>query len=343
VRVGIAYDLREDYLKEGFTAEQSAEFDAPETIDAIEQALDAMGYQPVRIGNVRRLVARLAEGERWDLVFNIAEGLSGLGREAQVPGLLEAYGIPYTFSDPLALCLTLHKAMAKRVVRDCGQPTADFRVIEREADIRALDLEPPLFVKPVAEGTGKGVSAASRIEDLGQLAPACRRLLAQFRQPVLVERFLPGREFTVGIVGTGEGARSIGVMEILLGPESDQEGYTFLNKEHYEERVSYRLVEDAAARQAEAVALGAWRCLGCRDGGRVDLRADRDGRPQFLEVNPLAGLHPRRSDLVILARLAGLPFQELIAAIMASAHQRLALPAQPHGGGVPRRRSVAGA
>ncbi len=341
MRVGITYDLREAYLAQGFTPEQTAEFDAPETIEGIEQALASLGYIPERIGGIGQLAARLVAGERWELVFNVAEGLAGMGREAQVPALLEAYDIPYTFSDPLVLCLALHKGMAKRVVRDCGVPTPDFHVVETDEDIGAVALPPPLFVKPVAEGTGKGVSAGSRIEDLGQLAPACRRLLAQFRQAVLVERFLPGREFTVGVVGTGAGARSVGAMEILLGPESDPEGYTFLNKEHYEERVNYRLVQDDAARQAEGVALAAWRCLGCRDGGRVDLRADREGRPQFLEVNPLAGLDPRRSDLVILARLAGLQFQELIAMIMTSAHQRLGLPAQTSGG-VPRRRSAAG-
>jgi D-alanine-D-alanine ligase len=325
VKVGVAYDLRDDYLACGLTPEETAEFDAAETIEAIEEALHGLGYEPVRIGNVRALASRLVGGERWDLVFNIAEGLRGMGREAQVPALLDAYDIPYSFSDPLALCLTLHKGMAKRVVRDCGVPTPDFQVIETEADLQRVNLVPPLFVKPVAEGTGKGVSAASRIDDWAQLGPPCRDLLARFGQPVLIERFLPGREFTLGVVGTGRRARSLGVMEVLLRGASDPHGYTFLNKEHYEERVSYRLVDDAGARMAEAVGLAAWRALGCRDAGRVDLRADAFGDPQFLEVNPLAGLHPRRSDLVILAGLAGIDFQELIALIMESVHRRLGL------------------
>ena len=129
MKVGITYDLREEYLCEGFSLEETAEFDKPDTIDSIEEALQLLGHETERIGHVRSLVARLAGGSRWDLVFNIAEGLSGFGREAQVPAVLDAYGIPYTFSDPLVLSLTLHKGMTKRVVRDLGIPTPGFAVV----------------------------------------------------------------------------------------------------------------------------------------------------------------------------------------------------------------------
>src|SRR5512135_3443527 len=134
-RVGMTYDLRTDYLEEGYSEEQTAEFDQPATIDAIEETLGSLGYRTERIGHIRALAKRLVAGERWDLVFNIAEGLRGFGREAQVPALLDAYDIPYTFSDPLLLTLPLHKGMTKRVIRDLGIPTPAFAVIGSPEEI----------------------------------------------------------------------------------------------------------------------------------------------------------------------------------------------------------------
>jgi len=265
----------------------------------------------------------LSAGERWDLVFNIAEGLRGYGREAQVPALLDAYEIPYTFSDPLILSLTLHKGMVKRVIRDLGIPTPAFCVVESDADIPSVDLPFPLFVKPVAEGTGKGIDAASKIMDRQSLKNACRRLLREYQQAVLVETFLPGREFTVGILGTGDDAVSIGVVEVILRENAEPDVYSYENKERYKERVEYRLMNDKVAKQAEKTALAAWRGLGGRDSGRVDLRADAAGIPNFMEVNPIAGLHPENSDLCIIAAKKGMTYTELIEAIMKSALSRL--------------------
>ncbi|MBN2125108.1 MAG: D-alanine--D-alanine ligase, partial [Deltaproteobacteria bacterium] len=264
---------------------------------------------------------------RWDLVFNIAEGVRGFGREAQVPALLDAYEIPYTFSDPLVLSLTLHKGMTKRVIRDLGLPTPDFRLVETMADVRDLDLPFPLFVKPVAEGTGKGIGAASRVSSAKQLHTACRRLLEKFHQPVLVETFLPGREFTVGILGTGKSAEAVGAMEVVLTEQAEPQAYTYKNKKRFVELVQYRPVRDRAARDAMEIALEAWRGLGCRDGGRVDLRADGDGNPAFMEVNPLAGLHPIDSDLPILCRFNGIDYRDLLEKIMDSALSRYQPPA----------------
>ena len=206
MRIALTYDLRDDYLAAGHSEEEAAEFDRPETIDGIAQALAALRHSPVRVGNLAALAARLLAGERWDLVFNIAEGLYGLARESQVPALLDAWRIPYTFSDPLVLALSLHKGMTKRVVRDAGVPTPDFRLVEEEADLDVVDLPFPLFCKPVAEGSSKGVTPASRVAGPDALRAVCRDLLARFRQPVLVEEYLPGRELTVGILGTGRNA-----------------------------------------------------------------------------------------------------------------------------------------
>ncbi len=171
--VGLTYDLRADYLAEGYTEDETAEFDRPETIDAIENALEALGHKTDRIGHFRRLTERLVAGDRWDLVFNIAEGLFGLGREAQVPAILDAYQIPYTFSDPFVLCLCLHKGQTKLVVREAGVATPDFAVVQRLEDIQKIDLPLPLFAKPVAEGTGKGVAPTSKVTDRSRLEPVC--------------------------------------------------------------------------------------------------------------------------------------------------------------------------
>src|SRR6201996_6321271 len=162
MRIGVTYDLRNDYLALGHSEEETTEFDAEETIAAVCDALAGLGHAPVRIGGIKPLTKALASGERWDAVFNICEGLQGVSREAQVPALLEAFDIPYVFSDPLTLALTLDKAMAKRVVRDCGVPTAPFDVIARIEDVSKIGLPFPLFLKPIAEGSGKGIGAHSK-------------------------------------------------------------------------------------------------------------------------------------------------------------------------------------
>ena len=326
MRIGITYDLRDEYLAEGLSEEETAEFDSQETIDAIEQALQGLRFRTDRIGTIRDLTKRLSAGDRWDMVFNIAEGLSGFGREAQVPALLDAFSIPYTFSDPLVLSLTLHKGMTKRVIRDLGIPTPDFAIVETAEEVTTLGMLFPLFAKPIAEGTGKGITAASKIESIDELYSICEILLSQYKQPVLLESFLPGREFTVGMIGTGNDARVIGLVEVVLQEQAEPAAYSYWNKKRYQELVDYRRAHDATAKKAEMVALAAWRGLGCRDAGRVDLRADVHGMPNFIEVNPLAGLHPQDSDLPILCRMAGITYAELIGQIMNSALKRVGGP-----------------
>ena len=327
MQIGLTYDLRSEYLAAGFSEDETAEFDRPDTVSALEGILRELGHQPQRIGHVRQLVEHLAAGDEWDLVVNIAEGLSGIAREAQVPAILDAYGIAYTFSDPLVMALTLHKGLTKTVVRDSGVPTAPFRTVHQLSDVRGMSLPFPLFVKPVAEGTGKGITPKSICRNQRELESTCGDLLTAYDQPVLVETFLPGREFTVGIVGSGDDAEAIGTVEIILRSKAEPEVYSYVNKERCEELVEYRLVsanDDQQVKQAEAVALRAWRVLNCRDGGRVDLRCNSDGNPLFLEVNPLAGLHPEHSDLPILATKVGWTYRELIARILKSAEPRVA-------------------
>jgi D-alanine-D-alanine ligase len=319
MKVGITYDLRSEYLSQGYTEEETAEFDRDDTVVAIETTLQKLGYQTERIGNVIQLAEALVKGKRWDIVFNFCEGLNGIGREAQVPALLDAFKIPYVFSGPLVLALTLHKAMTKSVIRDAKIPTPDFFLVKSVDDINRVKLSYPLFAKPVAEGTGKGIDASSVINDNEELKSRCIYLLERFKQPVLVETYLSGREFTVGIVGTGEKSRSVGVLEIILNPEAEKNVYSYVNKEECEELVVYVLSEGTEAKACEKVALDAWKALECEDGGRVDIRFDDKGIPNFIEVNPLAGLHPEHSDLPILTSKNGIKYVELLKMIMDSA------------------------
>ena len=326
MRIGLTYDLRAEYLAAGFSEEETAEFDRPDTIDALDQALRSLGHGTDRIGSARQLIQRLARGDRWDLVFNIAEGLHGSARESQVPAILDVYDIPYTFSDPLVLAVCLHKGLTKLAIRSAGLPTPDFAVVERTEDLARIDLPFPLFAKPVAEGTGKGIGPSSKLGDRAALERVCRELLDRYHQPVLVETFLPGREFTVGLVGTGADAAVLGTLEIILLPSAEPEAYSYANKERCEELVKYQPVwpeADDEVRRAGQVALAAWRALGCRDAGRLDLRSDASGQPHFIEANPLAGLHPQHSDLPMICTAVGLPYETLIDRIVRSAQQRI--------------------
>jgi D-alanine-D-alanine ligase len=318
LNVGFTFDLRSDYLAMGMSEEETAEFDSAVTIDALEATLRKQGFTVDRIGHVQNLVKRLAKGQRWDFVFNICEGIKGIAREAQVPAILEAFDIPYVFSDPLTLAASLDKATTKDVVRAAGVPTPDFALVTSVSDIAKVDLPFPLFAKPFAEGSGKGISARSHVTDRKSLDAECRRLLQRYDQPVLVETFASGREFTVGITGTGEDATILGVMEVLPTGQAEAHGYGFDNKENYEGRYDYRLATDAEGKRAGEVGLAAYRAMRCRDGGRVDVRSNAKGEPQFLEVNPLAGLNPERSDLIFIARFAGVTFDQLIGRIVNS-------------------------
>ena len=329
--VGIACDLRSEYLAMGYGREQTAELDSEETVEAIAGALETHGCDVQIIGSLRRLAARIASGDRWDLVFNIAEGFYGSAREAQVPALLEAYGIPCTFSDAMTLCVAQHKGLAKLAAAASGVPTPPSIVVgpdtRSEHGFRdaTSHLQYPLFVKPACEGTSKGISIASLVLSPEELEERLYSVLARFPGPVLVEEYLPGREFTVGVAGVAGTSRSLGVAEIILRDSADGAIYSYRNKEECEHRVDYLPASGAVADEAASVAVAAWRALGCRDAGRVDVRQDRDGRISFIEVNPLAGLHPSHSDLPILCNFSGVSYAELIGTILAEASARIPL------------------
>jgi len=299
--------------------EDTAEFDKQDTVDAIEGALKAMGFETEPVGNCFQLIEALSAGKRWDLVFNIAEGLYGDGRESVVPAILDQYRIPYVFSGPVIMGISLNKHLTRLIVSAAGVPVSPGMLISNRKDLDKCNLEYPLFIKPVSEGTGKGITEKSLVRNKKELREMAAYLLGRFNQPALVEEYLPGREFTVGIVGSGDGATAIGGMEIEC---RDNLPYSVEFKENYQIYCKYTPMPGDFADECKRVALDVWKALGGVDAGRVDVKADRNGRICFMEVNPLAGLHPVHSDLPILSRMAGIEYQQLIALIVNSSIKR---------------------
>lgn len=320
MKVGLTFDLRSWYIDRGYSMDETAEFDKQETVDALENSLKLMGYETEPIGNAFQLIEALAAGKRWDIVFNIAEGLYGDGRESVVPAILDQYKIPYVFSGPVIMGLSLNKHIAKLVVSAAGVPVSPGILVSNIKDLDKYNLEYPLFVKPVSEGTGKGITAKSLVNTYDELKSMLEWILAEFRQPALVEEYLPGREFTVGIVGYGEDAVAIGGMEVIC---ANNLPYSVEVKENYQEYCTYKPLDEDISAECKSVALSAWKALDAVDAGRVDLKADRKGRICFIEANPLAGLNPVHSDLPILSRMYGIQYQELMEMIMKAAIKRI--------------------
>jgi D-alanine-D-alanine ligase len=299
--------------------EDTAEFDKQETVDAIDAALLKMGFETEPIGNCFQLIEALSAGKRWDLVFNIAEGLYGDGRESVVPAILDQYRIPYVFSGPVIMGISLNKHLTRLIVSAAGVPVSPGMLISSVNDIDKCNLQYPLFIKPVSEGTGKGITEKNLVNSKSDLKKMVEYLLKRFNQPALVEEYLSGREFTVGVIGAGDEAIAIGGMEIEC---KDNLPYSVEFKENYQIFCKYIPMATEFAEECKTVAINVWRALGGVDAGRVDVKADRNGRMCFMEVNPLAGLHPVHSDLPILSRMIGINYQTLIEMIMNSVIKR---------------------
>ena len=319
MKFAITFDLRSWYLDCGYSMEETAEFDKQDTIDAIEEALQKMGHETELIGNAFQLIESLASGKKWDMVFNIAEGLYGDGRESVIPAILDQYKIPYVFSGPVVMGVSLNKHLAKLVVAEAGTPVSKGYIVSSIAQIEHNNLPFPLFVKPISEGTGKGITDRSLVHNEQGLESMTEWILKEFRQPALVEEYLPGREFTVGVIGHGEQTKAIGGMEVIT---TDNLPYSVFVKENYQNYCKYVPLADDVAEECKSVAIKAWKALNAVDGGRVDLKADRNGKICFIEANPLAGLNPVHSDLPILARMYNIGYQELLEMIVSSAINR---------------------
>ncbi|HSB07672.1 MAG TPA: D-alanine--D-alanine ligase [Thermodesulfobacteriota bacterium] len=328
LKVGITYNLKKDFSpSKDQPIDALEEFDAEETIDAIKRVLEDDGHDVVKLGGDPGLIDRLRQ-RPVDIVFNIAEGHRGRNREAHIPALLEFLGIPYTGSDPLTLSLTLDKSAAKRVLVSEGIATPRFKKVERLEDLEGLVIRYPMFVKLCYEGSSKGVRLDSKVWDLPSLREKTRWLLESYRSPVLVEEFVQGPEFTVGILGN-ETPSVLGVMQIeIKGVPPSEAIYSLEVKRDWEEKVQYLCpppIDPSLLMKIEEVALRSYRILECRDVSRVDIRTGEDGMAYFLEVNPLPGLSPIYGDLPIMARRMGWSYDQLVKTIFHYALKRYGL------------------
>ena len=337
-----------------------AEWDTPETIDAVARALSAFG-KVVRLEATAEFPERLRT-ERPDIVFNIAEGLTGVNRESHVPAICEFLGVPYSGSDPLTLSTCLHKGRTKEVLAFNGVPTAPFAVVEsirelellldgRQEEMLPLVAPPrrlpgafPLFVKPVHEGSSKGVTVRNLVHSRDELVTRVTELLDAYAQPVLVEDYLPGAEFTCAVLGNGDQARVLPIVGMNFGdlPDGVAPIYGFEAKWVWDRPDRPLHIFDCPApipnslrRAIEGVALRAYRVLRCRDWSRVDVRLDGSGAPNVVEVNPLPGILPDPADNSCFpkaARAAGMSYDTLIQSCLlhAAARQHVLLTRRRH-------------
>ncbi len=316
--------------------DEFAEWDTRETIDAVAGALGAFGTV-VPLEATHDLPERLRRA-RVDIVFNIAEGLGGKNREALVPAICEFYGIPYSGSDPLALALCLDKGRTKEVLSHHGIPTAPFVVVESADDDVALALDLPLFVKPVHEGSSKGITERSFCQTREELRSQVAFLIETYAQPVVVEQYLPGAEFTCAVLGNGPSAYVLPIVGMNFDalPPGAVPVYGFEAKWVWDRPDAPLEIFDCPARIPEAlqrsierVTLRAYRALACRDWSRIDIRLDAQGVPNVVEVNPLPGILPDPSDNSCFpkaARAAGISYEELIQTVLTLAAERQHVP-----------------
>jgi D-alanine-D-alanine ligase len=318
VKVALAHDgwtelAGDEELPEDF----GAEFDGEETVQALLEAIRADGHEAADLPVGYDLPRRIRE-VRPDMVFNIAEGVLGPARESLVPAWLDHLRIPYTGSDGLALGCSLDKALAKTLVASRGVRTVPFQRVTSLTDLRQVNLEFPVFAKPNGEGSSMGIRANSLIETPAQLTERVDWVLGHYQQDCLVEEYAPGREFCVGLLGNEE-PRCLPIVEV----RSARGFYSYEQKSRHEKELICP-AELPAELEQEMLQMGreVFRALRCRDLARVDLKLDREGRPSFLEINPLPGLSPGFSIFPHQARAAGLSFNELISDIIDYALQR---------------------
>ncbi len=301
----------------------AAEYQDDREIEALQDAIRWNGFEALLLPCDLELPSKL-QRHHVEMAFNVAEGWGGRGRESFVPALLDMLDIPYTGSDALTLGVSLDKALAKAIALSQGVATPPYLKAESVDALQAMDLSFPLFVKPNCEGSSMGIGEGALVKDHDQLRRAVTRILKRYREPALVEQFMEGREFTVGLLGNGHDLQVFPILEIVL-PEGVQY-YPYERKaEHARELQCPAGIPEDVAEEMARMAIAVCRALECRDFARVDFRADGQGRPHFLEINPLPGLHPESSLFPQQAYAAGLSYQELIGRILEAAMKRCRL------------------
>lgn len=328
MKIGITYNIKEDLaLEEDSNSERLEEFDSFQTIIALSGVLESLGFETVKLGGDICIIEKIKEAKP-DFIFNIAEGFWGRNREAHIPAILEMMNLPYSGSDPLTLSLTLDKIMSKKFAKLQDIPTPDYFIV---SDIRQLNcfeaqLRFPLITKPAYEGSSKGIYLFSLVKEPSELKRNVSILMQKYPdQPILVEEYIQGREFTVGVQGNAD-AKVLGIMEIKNKNKSSKNFiYSLEVKRNWQNEVEYvaapELKEDVKT-ELQQYALKAFKEFGCRDIARLDFRVSCDNQVYLLEINPLPGLRPGYSDLVIMAQKQGMAYNELIGNIIKNAFSR---------------------
>jgi D-alanine-D-alanine ligase len=302
VKVALLYNPRPAVTPPGLPDDAFEEYDRAETIAAIGRALEALGVRVAAVPADRRLPWRLDEG-RYDFAFNVAEGAGRRCRESIPAAVCELLGLPFTGSDSLTLALTLDKALARRAVSPEVPVAPAVLLADEDGEAALAALRYPVLVKPNDEGSSKGIRDGAVVADGVAALERSHWLRARYGCPVLVEQYLPGAEITVGITGNGPGADVLGMMEIASAANETPFVYSVDVKRDWRRRVRYHVpprIPPTTQATLRRLALTAYRLLGCRDFARIDFRLDAAGAPHFIECNPLPGLDPDNSDLVIL-------------------------------------------
>ena len=329
MRIGLTYNLKTDVEVADQTKNQVEdvfeEFDTPETIEALCDVIVNLGHQVKKLGFGRLAIKQLLE-QPVDLVLNLAEGYSGRSREAQMPALLEMLNIPYSGPDPLTAALTLDKVIAKKLAVLCGTLTPAYYLCIPGQNFNVEVVNFPAILKLCYEGSSKGIRAASRVDDVRQLEGQIHWLRQNYPlQPILIEEFIRGREFTVGVIGN-DLPQILGVMEIRSRTNQGKDFiYCLDNKRNYRETIEYVCppqVSNSCLDSIKRIVLKLYRVFGCRDIARFDFRLDQQGNLYFLEVNPLPGLNPVSGDIVIMASHLGIGYSELVKRIIDCAVER---------------------
>lgn len=326
--VGILYNCKRD--TDGKTPDAEAEYDSIDTVYSIRDALASAGIRAVLLECDESLPQKLTK-THIDIAFNIAEGRNGRGREAQAPALLNLFGIPYTGSDETTLCIALDKALCKRLLSTYRIRTPHYRIVSTEKDIGLGRLSVPVIVKPNAEGSSKGIHDTACIAYTGEeLKTLVRRELQLYGGPILVEEFIPGREFTVGLLGNGDDLRVFPPMEVVFPdhPDGEYQIYSYSVKQNCLSMVKFECpakLDPETEREMVNTARRVYEALGCRDFARVDFRLTKDGKIYFIEINPLPGLAPGYSDYPIIAELSGVPYRELVLSVLRAGMSRYGL------------------
>lgn len=309
-----------------------AEWDTEETINAVRDAI-AERYNVLMVDANNDAYSTLAAC-RPDFAFNMAEGLHGVSRESQIPAILEMLQIPYLGSDPLTLGICLDKSRTKEILSYYKIPTASFSVVRSMQDIENIRLRFPAIVKPLHEGSSKGIYNSCVVSNPDELTNEINIILETYKQPALVEDFLPGREFTVAILGNGSDLHVLPIVEIKFDalPPGVKPIYSYEAKWIWDQRETPLDVfecpaklDETLAHEITSICTEAYRVLNCRDWSRIDVRLDAQGRPNILEVNPLPGILPKPEDNSCFpkaARAAGISYHQLINTVLDIAMRR---------------------